>query len=61
MPHPKRRHSRSRRNMRRAHDGLAPPGMSVCVECRSWIRPHVVCPHCGHYKGRQVIKGKESS
>ncbi len=61
MPHPKRRHSRSRRNMRRAHDGLPIPGMSVCTECQNLIRPHVVCPHCGHYKGRKVVEVKEAS
>ncbi len=61
MPHPKRRHSRSRRNMRRAHDGLAPPGMSVCPDCQDLVRPHVVCPLCGYYKGRKVIQVKGAS
>ena len=59
MPQPKRRHSRSRRNNRRAHDGLRIPGFSICSECQSRIRPHVVCPHCGHYKGKKVIEEKD--
>ena len=32
MPNPKRRHSRARRDKRRAHDALAQPGTSVCTE-----------------------------
>lgn len=59
MPHPKRRHSRGRRNRRRAHDALRPPAMSICTECQRRIRPHVVCPHCGTYKGRKVLEVKD--
>lgn len=55
MPQPKRRHSRGRRNNRRSHDGLTAPGISICTECNQRIRPHVVCPHCGHYKGKKVL------
>lgn len=55
MPQPKRRHSPGRRNNRRSHDSLKPPGLSVCTECNRRIRPHVVCRHCGHYKGKKVI------
>ncbi len=59
MPHPKRRHSRSRRNKRRSHDRLRLPALSICPSCPELIRPHVVCPHCGYYKGRRVIEVKE--
>lgn len=55
MPQPKRRHSRGRRNNRRAHDSLKPPGLSVCIECNRRVRPHVVCPYCGFYKGKKVL------
>jgi large subunit ribosomal protein L32 len=41
MPNPKRRHSAQRRAKRRAHE----PKL-----------PHRVCPHCGQYKGREVIE-----
>ena len=34
MPNPKRRHSRARRDKRRAHDALAQPGTSVCPNCQ---------------------------
>ncbi|MBI3951270.1 MAG: 50S ribosomal protein L32 [Acidobacteria bacterium] len=59
MPNPKRRHSRARRGRRRAHDGLGAPNTTLCTNCREPIPPHRVCPKCGYYKGRQVIKIKE--
>jgi large subunit ribosomal protein L32 len=27
-----------------------------CSHCREQILPHRLCPHCGYYKGRQVIE-----
>ena len=59
MPQPKRRHSRGRRNKRRSHDALRAPGLSVCTNCQQYIRPHIVCPHCGQYRGRKVLEGKD--
>jgi large subunit ribosomal protein L32 len=55
MPNPKHRHSKARRDKRRAHDFLATPGVSECPNCHETKLPHRVCPHCGHYKGREVI------
>jgi large subunit ribosomal protein L32 len=56
MPNPKRRHSRARRDKRRAHDALPEPPSSVCPNCHERKLPHRVCPHCGTYNGRQVIE-----
>jgi len=55
MPKPKRRHSKARRDKRRAHDALARPALSECPNCHEPKLPHRVCPRCGHYKGRQTI------
>lgn len=55
MPNPKRRHSRARRDKRRAHDHLHRPALSKCPNCDESRLPHRVCPHCGQYKGREVI------
>ncbi|HKB70481.1 MAG TPA: 50S ribosomal protein L32 [Thermoanaerobaculia bacterium] len=55
MPNPKHRHSKARRDKRRAHDFLAAPAMSECPNCHESKLPHRVCPHCGHYKGKEVI------
>jgi large subunit ribosomal protein L32 len=55
MPNPKRRHSKARRDKRRAHDALVRPALSECPNCHEPKMPHRVCPHCGHYKGKQLI------
>ena len=31
------------------------PTRSVCPQCREIKLPHRICPHCGFYKGREVI------
>jgi large subunit ribosomal protein L32 len=60
MPNPKRRHSKARRDRRRAHDHLRSPGLSVCPSCHEPKLPHRVCPRCGHYKGKAVAGGEEA-
>ncbi|MGH9898203.1 MAG: 50S ribosomal protein L32 [Pyrinomonadaceae bacterium] len=55
MPNPKRRHSKSRRNKRRAHDALRAPQTSPCPNCQEMRLSHRVCPKCGFYKARSVI------
>jgi large subunit ribosomal protein L32 len=55
MPNPKRRHSHARKNKRRAHDHLETLSLSDCPNCHEKKLPHQACPHCGHYKGREVI------
>ncbi len=31
------------------------PTRSVCPQCRETKLPHRVCPHCGYYKGREIV------
>ncbi len=59
MAVPKRRHSASRRDKRRANWKLTAPNLVVCPHCRAKMLSHRVCPECGHYKGREVLKVKE--
>jgi large subunit ribosomal protein L32 len=55
---PKRRKTSSKRNMRRAqHDKVAAPNIVPCPNCSAPMVSHRVCPGCGHYKGRAVLKG----
>jgi len=54
MAVPKKKVSKSRRNMRRAHDGLKNISPIECPNCGEAKRPHHICPSCGHYDGRQV-------
>lgn len=59
MAVPKKKTSKSRKNMRRAHDFLTPPAASVCPQCTAPKLPHRACASCGTYKGREVIKAEE--
>ncbi|PJF42850.1 MAG: 50S ribosomal protein L32 [Phototrophicales bacterium] len=54
-PLPKRKVSRRRRGNRRSHDSLVPPHLVKCEECDNYKPSHQVCPHCGTYKGTEVI------
>ncbi|MFC1650769.1 50S ribosomal protein L32 [Candidatus Latescibacterota bacterium] len=56
MAVPKRKTSKSRRNMRRSHWNLDSPAMATCSHCGQLVMPHRVCPGCGYYKGRKVIE-----
>ncbi len=56
MAVPKKKTSKSKRDMRRSHDALLAPGVSVCPECKEPKMPHRVCASCGSYKGRVVVE-----
>ena len=56
MPNPKRRHSKSRKGKRRAHDFLVARCLVECTNCHERKLPHRICPSCGYYKGREVIE-----
>ncbi|MCL2346849.1 MAG: 50S ribosomal protein L32 [Planctomycetaceae bacterium] len=59
MAVPKRKHSNSRTGTRRSHDHKKPKQLSTCPECSFAVPTHVVCPNCGHYKGRKIVTVKE--
>ena len=59
MAVPKGKTSRAKRDKRRSHDALGVPPQSLCPQCREPKPPHVVCPNCGYYKGRQVRAVKD--
>lgn len=56
MANPKRRHSKSRRDKRRANWKIVPVNLSICPQCNQPKLPHRVCSNCGYYKGRKVIE-----
>jgi len=57
MPVPKKRHSNIRQGKRRASNyRLAAVNLSRCPACGAPALPHQVCPSCGSYRGRSVIK-----
>lgn len=55
MAVPKKKTSKSRRNMRRSHDGVVAHAHNECANCGEMKRPHHVCGSCGHYDGREVV------
>lgn len=61
MPNPVKRHSKTRRNMRRAHDALVAVTSYSCPQCTKPKLSHRICPHCGFYKGREVITETKTS
>lgn len=59
MAVPKKKTSKSKRDMRRAHDALQAPGTSVCAQCKETKQPHRACPACGYYKGKEVVAAEK--
>jgi large subunit ribosomal protein L32 len=59
MANPKRKHSKSRRDKRRANWKLTLPAKSLCAQCKQPKLPHHVCLNCGHYDGREIIASAE--
>ncbi len=55
MPTPKKKTTRSRRDMRRSHDAVTAPTVMNCPNCESLKLPHRVCPSCGYYDGREIV------
>lgn len=55
MAVPKKKTSKAKTRSRRASNWtLEAPARSTCSNCRQAKLPHVVCPSCGWYKGRQA-------
>lgn len=55
MAVPKKKVSKSRRDMRRAHHALGVASYGECPNCGELKRPHHVCDACGYYDGREVV------
>jgi large subunit ribosomal protein L32 len=56
MANPTSRHSRSRRDKRRANWKGAVPDLNTCPECNEPKLPHKVCTSCGTYNKRKVLE-----
>ena len=56
MQAPKRKKSKSARDMRRAHDFLTPRYSSSCPNCQAPVLSHTVCRSCGQYRGKQILQ-----
>lgn len=58
MAVPKRRKSKSKTRMHRAHHAIGKPNLVPCSNCGAFILPHRVCPECGFYDGELVVAPK---
>ncbi|MEW6569929.1 MAG: 50S ribosomal protein L32 [Nitrospirota bacterium] len=55
MANPTHRHTRSRRDKRRANWKGQLPNMSLCPDCSELKLSFKACPKCGYYGGRRVL------
>ncbi|MEE9140026.1 MAG: 50S ribosomal protein L32 [Alphaproteobacteria bacterium] len=58
MAVPKKKVSRSRRDMRRSHHALPRATYVECPNCGELKLPHHVCAACGYYRDREVVEVK---
>ncbi|EAQ81793.1 hypothetical protein DSM3645_16615 [Blastopirellula marina DSM 3645] len=47
--------------MRRSHDALKPRELQSCSNCGIALPTHVVCPNCGTYMKRVIIKDEQAA
>ena len=56
MAVPKKKTSKMKTRSRRAANWkLSAPSRSLCPNCDTAKLPHIVCPTCGWYHGRQAV------
>ncbi|NUM25858.1 MAG: 50S ribosomal protein L32 [Candidatus Buchananbacteria bacterium] len=58
MPVPAKRRSRSKGRKGRSHLALKSKNLIKCSKCGKPAMPHRVCPNCGTYQGREIVKPK---
>ncbi|KRL57375.1 MAG: 50S ribosomal protein L32 [Furfurilactobacillus sp.] len=56
MAVPARKTSKEKKLKRRGHIKLATPNLAPCPNCGELRMSHRVCPSCGYYDGKQVVK-----
>ena len=57
---PKNKHSKARRDSRRANWKMAAPTLVRCSKCGALMAPHKVCKACGSYNKKEIISMDES-
>ena len=59
MAVPFRKVSKTRGRKRRTHYKICENQTCKCPKCGEEVRPHRVCPSCGYYKDKEIIKTVE--
>ena len=57
---PKNKHSKARRDSRRANWKMSAPALVKCSKCGALTMPHRVCKACGTYNKREIIAMDEA-
>ena len=52
---PKNKHSKARRDSRRANWKMTAPNLVKCSKCGELMIPHRVCKNCGSYNKKEII------
>ncbi len=61
MAVPKKKTSKSKRNMRRSHDALKPINVIIDKDSGEYRLPHQMDKFTGSYNGRQIVTAKEDN
>lgn len=64
MPTPKKKTSRSKRGMRRSHDSITTPGLSIDKKSGELVRPHrafKAADGAFYYKGKQISAARSEA
>lgn len=61
MAVPRKKVTRSKRNMRRSHHSLRLAVLTECPNCGEHKLPHHICPSCGYYHGREAVPPREAA
>lgn len=61
MAVPKKKRTKSSVGKRRSHHGLTEKQLTLCPKCNKAVKPHTVCPNCGTYKKKEILKTKTKS
>lgn len=59
MANPKYKTSHSKTRRRRANIHLVMPSLTTCPNCKAPMLTHHICPSCGKYRGKTILKSEE--
>lgn len=59
MAVPRNRMSNARKNSKRAHHAKKPKNNTACSNCNAARLPHRICPSCGYYANRSIMRKEE--
>jgi large subunit ribosomal protein L32 len=58
---PSKRRTKQSKRERASHFALVETNLTTCSHCKRRILPHHICPNCGYYRGREVVKMKSKA